>query len=139
MVQIRPFPRDDVRMHMRHALPRLRPVLHSNIETRRTVHALNHPSDALHGEEEITRLGGGQVCDAGNAPARGNEDVAWEDGLEVYEREGEWREVEDLGCDEEWTEVDLGAFEGGGHGGDGVSDGHETLFFIFLEMGLIRD
>ncbi|KAF4260712.1 hypothetical protein KXW98_005888 [Aspergillus fumigatus] len=143
MVQVRPFPRDDVRMHMRHTLPRLRPVLHSDIQTRRAVHALNHPSDPLHGKEEIARFGGGQVRNAGNAPARGNEDVAREDGFEVYKGEGEWdgRDLY-LGGDEEWAEVDLGAFEGGGHGGDGVSDGHESLFLIFwyrLENALIRD
>lgn len=96
MVQVRPFPRDDVRMHMRHTLPRLRPVLHSDIQTRRAVHALNHPSDPLHGKEEIARFGGGQVRNAGNAPARGNEDVAREDGFEVYKGEGERCEVEDL-------------------------------------------
>jgi hypothetical protein len=39
-----------------------------------------------------------------------------------------------LGGDEEWTKVDLGTLEGGGHGGDGVSNGHETLFFICLEI-----
>lgn len=96
MIQIRPFPRDDMRMHMRHALARVRPVLHRDIQTRRAVHALHHPSDPLHSKEKIGRLGGGQVRDAGNAAARGNEDVAWEDGFEVYEGEGEGRYVEDL-------------------------------------------
>jgi hypothetical protein len=45
-----------------------------------------------------------------------------------------------LGGDEEWTKVDLGALQGGGHGGDGVSDGHE-LYRYLLEMagqGLIK-
>ncbi|KAF7121707.1 hypothetical protein CNMCM5793_009179 [Aspergillus hiratsukae] len=140
-----------MRMHMRHALPRIRPVLHRNIQTRRAVHALHHPSDPLHRQKQIGRLGGGQVRDAGDAAARGYQHVPWEDGFEVYEGEGEGGYVEDLpmhislsvcmavmcggreylGCDEEWAKVDLGALEGGGHGGDGVSDGHVLYRCLF--------
>jgi hypothetical protein len=86
-------------MHMRHALPRLRPVLHRDIQTRRAVHPLHHPPDALHCKEQIGCLGGGQVRDAGDAAARGYQYVPWEDGFEVYEGEGEGGYVEDLRID----------------------------------------
>ncbi|THC97067.1 hypothetical protein EYZ11_003445 [Aspergillus tanneri] len=68
MIQIRLFPRNYMRMHMRNTLTRIYPVLNSYIQTTRA----------------IAGFGGGEVAHAGYDPARGDKDVAWQDGFEVY-------------------------------------------------------
>lgn len=83
-------------MHMRHALPRFDPVLNRNVQTTRAVDALDHPPHAPDSEEEVAGFGGCEVGNAGGDAARGDEDVAREDGFEVYKGVGEAGEVEDL-------------------------------------------
>lgn len=78
-----------MRMHMGHALPRLDPVLNRNVQTTRAVDALDHPAHAPDGEEEVAGFGKCEVGDAGDDAARGDEDVAWENGFEVHEGVGE--------------------------------------------------
>ena len=72
MIQIPPLSRNDMRMHMRHALPGIHPILNRDIQTTRTIHALDHPAYAADCEEEIGCFRGGQVGDAGDYAARGD-------------------------------------------------------------------
>lgn len=132
VIQIRPLPRNHMRMNMRDTLACIDAVLDRDVETTRAVDALDHASDTPHCEEEVAGLGGCEVRDAGDDTARGHENVSWEDRFEVHEADGQWGLVEDLvfgvlvcwfGCgmeqggrlgtdlggDEEGTEVDRGA------------------------------
>lgn len=82
---------------MRHALSSIYAILNGNVEGCGIEDPLHHARDALHGEEEVLDFGGGEVVQAWDDAARGDEDVAWKEGLEVYEGVGEGRDVEDLG------------------------------------------
>lgn len=81
---------------MRHALSRLYAILHGDVETTCAVDALDHAAHAADGQEEVCCFGGGEVGDAGDDAARGDEDVTWEDGFEVDEGEGKGGYVENL-------------------------------------------
>lgn len=88
---------DDVGMHMGHALAGVGAVLDGNVQGRGTEEALHGARDALHGQEEVLDLGGGQVMEARNDAARRDEDVARKQRLEIDQGEGQRCEVEDLG------------------------------------------
>ena len=81
---------------MRHALPSIYTILDGDIESCSIEDTLDHTRDALNSEEKVLDLGGREVVQTGDNAARRDEDVAWEEGLEVYEGVGEGRAVEDL-------------------------------------------
>lgn len=83
-------------MHVRHALPSLCAILNRNVEGRRAVEALERALHACDGEEEVGELGRGQVGEEFVPRERADEDVAGQEGFEVYEREGVGGCVEDL-------------------------------------------
>jgi hypothetical protein len=84
-------------MHMPHALPRVDPVLNRYVERTGPENSLHASADKLDGPEEVGGLGGCEVAEAGDGAVGADEDVPREEGLEVYEGEGEGGEVEDLG------------------------------------------
>ena len=102
-------------MHMRHALPRRLAVLHRYIERIRAVDALESALHARHGLEEVGDFGGREVGEVRAHVQGRDEDVARQQGFEVYEREGERGGMEDLpGCSAGGREVLMGAT--GGYG-----------------------
>lgn len=89
-------PRNYMAMHMRHALPRRLPILNRDIERLGLIYPLQRPLHARNGEEEVADLIAGKVREVWFHGEGGDEDVAWEEGFEVYEREGVGGCVEDL-------------------------------------------
>jgi hypothetical protein len=85
-------------MHVRHALPRRRAVLHRYIEGFRAVDALERALHARYGLKEVGDFEGAEVGEVGMDGEGGDEDVAWEERFEVYEGEGVGGCVEDLLC-----------------------------------------
>lgn len=78
------------------ALPSIYTILYGDIESCGIEDTFDHARDALDGEEEVLDLGGREVVQTGHNAARRDEDVAWEEWLEVYEGVGEGRGVENL-------------------------------------------
>jgi hypothetical protein len=91
---------DDVSMHVGHALTGILAVLDRDVQRRGLEDALNGARHALHGQEEVLDLGGGQVMEARNDAAWRDEDVARKQRLEVHEGVRQRGKVEDLsvGC-----------------------------------------
>lgn len=63
--------------------------------------------DELCRREEVRYLGGLEIREAFMRLEGADEDVAWEEGLEVYQGEGVCRLVEDLVGDLKWPEMNL--------------------------------
>lgn len=70
--------------------------MNRNVERRRAVEALERALHARDGEEEVGEFGRGEVGEEFVLRERADEDVAGQEGLEVYEREGVGGCVEDL-------------------------------------------
>ena len=83
-------------MHMWHALPRRLTILHGYIESIRAVDALESALHAGYGLEEVGDFGGREVREVWAHVEGGDEDVAREEGFEVYEGECCGGRVEDL-------------------------------------------
>lgn len=83
-------------MHVWHALSRRLTVLHRDVESIRFVNSLEGALDACYGEEEVGDFVLGEVGEAGFDAEGRDEDMAREEGFEVYEREGVGCGVEDL-------------------------------------------
>jgi hypothetical protein len=74
---------------MWHTLASIYAILNSDVES-------GGIEDALDGQEEVLDFGRREVVQAGNNAAGGDENVAWQEGLEVYEGVGEGCDVKDL-------------------------------------------
>lgn len=95
---------------MGHALTRGDPVLHRDVQRVRFIHALDGPRDAAHSEKQVGGFGGAELREPCYPSYGHDQNVAWEQGLNVYESVGElrWRQVEDLRGYAEGTEFQRG-------------------------------
>lgn len=105
MIKVRGFTWDDMCVDMWHALSGMHAVLNSDVQTRGTVYPLHHSAHTAHCEEEIACFSRGEICDAWDNAARGDEDVPWEDWFDVDEGEGEWCLVKDLELFVNWAVI----------------------------------
>lgn len=83
-------------VNMRHALSSRRAILDCNIERFGIVDPFQCPLDASDSVEEVGYLIFREIGKVWLYTNGRDQDVAWEQRLEVDYGEGEWREVEDL-------------------------------------------
>lgn len=101
-------------VHVLHALARGLAVLHGDVEGLGAVEPGEGALHARHGEEQVGDFVRGEVRQARAEAQRADEDVAREEGFEVYQGEGVGCCVEDLGGGVSWRCSRMGQAEGKG-------------------------